>query len=99
MIDMAHTCCGPFFCYTIPMTKPNHHDVNYFKQRISSQHSTDLSEMKSCLSEIEEILNGIEKGFLVLKKVGKYPDKKVLENRDSFEELKTLYKVQINKLK
>lgn len=81
------------------MGKPNHHDTNYFTQRIESRHNIDLEDMERCHAEILEVIDGIVKGFALLEKLGKYPDPKVLENKNQFLALELLYRQKIAELK
>ncbi len=90
---------GHFFCYNRSMGKPIHHDVNYFAQRIESRHNTDIEEMERCLVEIREVIQGIVKGFTLLEKIGKYPDPKVVDNKNRFIELEQQYRERVNELR
>ena len=78
---------------------PKHHDTNYFAQRIESRHNTDLEDMEKSLAEIHQIITGIEKGLTMLENIGKYPDQKVLENRNIFIELELQYRKKVEGLK
>lgn len=69
------------------MATPEHHDINYFKQRIKSRHRDNFEDMKRCINELQQIVNGLEKGLKVLKNHNKYPDQKVLDNKASYSEL------------
>lgn len=69
------------------MTTPEHHDINYFRQRIKSRHRDDLADMQRCIAELEQIIKGIDKGLEILKTHGKYPDQKVLDNKKDYRAL------------
>lgn len=73
------------------MGKPTHHDLNYFKQRITSRHSEDPEDLERTIGELQEIVRGINKGVEVLARLGKYPDDKMLENKKGFEEVLERY--------
>ncbi len=68
----------------------NHRSPDDFKKFISSDKNEkiDVSELKKAQLEIKEILNGLDKGLKVLAKLGRPPDKKVLDNQKKFQELK-----------
>ncbi len=73
------------------MGKPTHHDLNYFKQRITSRHSEDPEDREQTIAELKEIVHGINRGIEVLATLGKYPDAKMLENKKGFEEILEKY--------
>lgn len=74
------------------MGKPTHHDLNYFKQRLNSRHVDVPEDVVRTIKELEEIVQGINKGMDILKKLGKYPDQKMRENKEGFEEVLSRYK-------
>ncbi len=70
-------------------------DLAYFEHLLETITSEEVDQ---AICEMEEYLAGIEKGLKVLKKIGKYPDKVVLENQKGFTDLIVRYKKKFNKI-
>ncbi|MFZ8933429.1 MAG: hypothetical protein ACO20H_04565 [Bacteriovoracaceae bacterium] len=57
----------------------------------------DESSAKDYLSDVERILAGLEKGLGILKKLGREPESKVLENQKKFLDIEQKLKKILKK--
>lgn len=67
------------------------HDVDFFEKylnEINQGKIADQDELLDNLNEIDEILNGMDKGINILAKMGKTADPVVLEKRAVFQFIK-----------
>ena len=63
-------------------------DYQFYQEKyLKLQGGKNKRAIKKHLGEIEQIVNGIEKGLSVLKQLDKYPDLTVLQNQKRFKEL------------
>jgi len=69
-------------------------DVSYYQDQLENSHSK--AQWQAFYIEVESILKGMDKGLAILKKIGKGPEKKVLENQKNFQEILKLLEKKIS---
>ena len=63
------------------------HPPEFFEQLLNSPEELTQEQIEEHVEEVENTINQMEKGFEMLKKMGRQPDNKVLENHKRFTKI------------